>query len=254
MLQPQRLTLVLLAATVATTAPATARAGDGDWILRVTPGFVAPTADATQQSVGFADFTDPRFPPLGTIDYSRTDLISAKSDLGLELELERMLTDSIGIAAGFGYARLVSETSLSGEATHIPYVGEPRTLAPERSRSGPVAGGGTGTSHQFTLTAGPRFHVVRGEKIDVYLGPLVGVSASEARFVHGDMRLLLGWVSRTPLEGDGGVDTRLEPALGGLLGIDLPLGNGWQASAMTRYLWTGGFNPSLIQLGLGYRF
>ncbi len=70
-----------------------------------------------------ADFTDPRFPPLGTIDYFRDDLTSAKSDLGLELELEHMLTDSIGICAGLGYARLVSG------ARSAPRKGKPCSLA-----------------------------------------------------------------------------------------------------------------------------
>ena len=138
MIKSQRLVVPLLAAATTVVMPAPARAEDGDWILRVAAGYVVPTAEATYRGSETIDFSDPRFPPLGTIDLLREDQVSAQGDLGFGLELEHMLTETVGLSAGVSHTRLVAEMVLSGEATFTPHVGEPPTPAPERSQTRPV--------------------------------------------------------------------------------------------------------------------
>jgi hypothetical protein len=253
MIRSQRVVLSLLAAAAILAAPATARSEDGDWAFRAAAGYVAPTDEATYRGFSSTDYTDPRFPPLGRIDLHREDHVSARGDLGIGLELEHMLTDTVGVTAGLTYTRLVGEAVLSGESTFTPFVGEPPTPAPERAHTSPVTGGGAGWVRLVTLTVGPSFHVVRGDGIDVYLAPLAGVAIPEVEYARGSMDLTFGFSSKTPLAGESQSHLRL--AVGGFLGVDIPLGGrGWRLAAGARYLWTDGLNPVMIHLGLGYRF
>jgi outer membrane protein W len=253
MIRSQRVVVSLVAAAATVVVPATARPADGDWILRVAPGYVAPTGEATYRGSSSTDFTDPRFPPLGRIDLDREDHVSAQGDLGIGLELEHLLTDTVGVTAGLTYTRLVGEAALSGEATFTPSLGEPPTPAPERAHTAPVTGGGAGWVRLTMLTAGVSLHVARGDKIDAYLGPLVGLAVPEFEFAGGSMDLAFGFSSKTPLAGESQSRPRL--AVGGVFGVDVPLGGkGWRLSAAARYLWTDGLDPFMIQLGLGYRF
>jgi hypothetical protein len=197
MIRSKRVVLSLLAAAATVAAPTTARSEDGDWVLRAAAGYVAPTDEATYRGFSSTDYTDPRFPPLGRIELHREDHVSAQGDLGIGLELEHMLTDTVGVTAGLTYTRLVGESVLSGESTFTPFVGEPPTPAPERAHTSPVTGDGAGWVRLTLLTAGASFHVVRGNRIDVYLGPLAGVAIPEVEYARGSLDLTFGFSSKT---------------------------------------------------------
>ena len=224
-----------------------------DKILRGGLAYVAPTTAGSWETRGSMESFDSAFPPLGRFESTILSLFEASGDLGVGLGFETMLGDRFGIEAGVSYTRLVSEATHSGEILYTPHYGEPPAAAPERATSAAVFGGGIGRIDHVLASVGLNLHVLQKGRVDVYLGPLIGVAVESARFDSGEFRAVFSWVSSTPLaetrEGREGF------AWGGVVGIDVAVGGkGWLVSGSGRYVSTGSLNPSLIQVGIGYRF
>jgi len=224
-----------------------------DAILRGYLSYVTPTTSATWTAVGTTEFLDPAFPPLGRFDSTEISTLNARTDLGGGLGFEMPVHDRIGLDLGLSFTRLVVEAAYGGEVVYTPVRGEPPTAFPDQTRTGPITGAGAGKMDQILVTLGMNLHVLRSERLDLYAGPVVGVSAERTVFARGEFQAILTWISRTPLAQRE--EGRASFAWGGVVGLDLPLGEGaWLASVAARYLANDSVNPSLVQVALGYRF
>jgi hypothetical protein len=224
-----------------------------DAILRGHLSYVTPTASATWTAVGTAEFLDAAFPPLGRFDSIEISTLDASADLGGGLGLEIVIRDRLGFDVGLSYTRLVVEASYGGEVVYTPARGEPPMPLPDQTQAGPISGAGVGRMDQLLITLAGHVHLLRNEGLDLYAGPVVGVSAERTVFDRGEFQAVLTWVSRTPLAGRE--EGRARFAWGGIVGLDLPMGKrGWLASVAARYLANDSVNPSLFQVALGYRF
>jgi outer membrane protein W len=106
----------------------------------------------------------------------------------------------------------------------------------------------------LSFLAGANFHVLRKDKVDLYLGPQVG---------------FVGYGDFETVDGDAfGVKNGL--ALGAVIGVDVPLGGSkWVFSSSLQYLSTDAdvegdvewdlddtlpVDPIVLKIGAGYRF
>jgi outer membrane protein W len=141
--------------------------------------------------------------------------------------------------------------------------------------AGNVIDGGVGsakTSADTTilpLTVGVNFHVVRGKKVDFYLGPVIGYAFLYSVDADPTSILLEGpfWQFQTDIGGE--LDVKDAFTYGALLGVDVPFGQGkWALSVRLEYLrlkaeaeetFPGepndiNIDPVAVQIGAAYRF
>jgi opacity protein-like surface antigen len=246
--------LCILATVLLMVISAPVRAEAGDKIVRggLTSG--TPTANTYWGGIGQTDFLDPRFPPLGRFDSLEEHNTSADGGFGFGLGFEYMLSELIGIDTNFNYSKHNADATFSGEITFTPLLGEPPALAPERSETATIIGTGPGDADLKVITVGANFHVLRREKLDLYLGPVVGLALLDSELTSGGFTATFeSFVSSTPAE-HAARDTVSDFVFGAAFGIDVAMGReGWIISAATKYL-AGSLSPWTIQIGLGYRF
>jgi opacity protein-like surface antigen len=242
-----------LAALLPLAVPTSALAGERDHVIRGGLLYVAGTSESSGSAAVRGEFLDPRFPPLGELHRDSQFVIQAENDFGIAVEYEYKFNDLLGLNANISYTRQVVEVTYSGTATFTPYWGDPPTPVPEQADISPIVGGGFGKMDLVLPTVSASFHVLRRDKVDLYIGPSLGFAAFNATYESGSYTSVFSFINIQRLAGMQEGDAQL--GWGAVLGLDLPVGpGGWRFSIAARYLQTGELNPATIQFGLGYRF
>lgn len=244
--------LVLAIVTLATTVPA--QAASGDMIVRGGLSYVS-TYTNRLGGEGIEEFLDPARPPIGRFDVLFDNLIGLDGNIGVGVGFEYMLTDLIGIDTSFNYSQQTLAATFAGQITFTPYWGQPPTPLPQFDETAPIVGAGTGKADRFLLTVGANFHVLRRRTLDLYAGPVIGLSAVTSKYDSGSFQAAFpSFTSVTPLANESH-GSQSNFVLGAGFGIDVPLGsNGWQLSTTARYVPAENLNPWLFQVSLGHRF
>ncbi len=232
--------------------PATA----GDKILRFGPNFVEPTASLARVDSGREIFDDPLDPLVGMFDVVQRTEGGVGGAPGFGLGFEYKLSERIGIDTSLAYSRHDFRLDFSGEITWTPWVEELGAHDLEQSETAPIIGAGAGHVTLGVLTVGVNFHPLRHERLDLYFGPLAGVSYSETEFDSGRFTASFSdFTSVTPLDRRES-DQQAELVYGAALGVDVPVGEkGWLVSTVVSYLETEmEVDPWTVQVGLGHRF
>jgi opacity protein-like surface antigen len=244
--------LAITLVTWATTVPA--RAASGDMIVRGGLSYVS-TYTNRFGGEGIEEFLDPARPPLGRFDVLFDNLIGLDGNIGVGIGFEYMLTDLIGIDTSFNYSRQTVAASFAGQITFTPYWGQPPIPLPQFNETAPIIGAGTGKANRYLLTVGANFHVLRRQKLNLYAGPVVGLSTVTAKYKSGSFQAAFPSftsVTSLPSEPDA---SESDFVLGAGLGVDVPLGaKGWLLSTTARYVPAENLNPWLFQVSLGHRF
>lgn len=170
--------------------------------------------------------------PTGEEDVGN-ESVKGRGSVGIGLTLEYRFTDLVGLEGGFLFTRTKIESHGQGivRTKNLPFI------------------------------LGLNFHVVRSEKMDFYLGPVVGYAFYDDRVLHG-------------------VKVEMDPEMvyGLNLGLDVPINEqGWFFSCSFKYLqqkvsadhkydgvefmaagsdhnYEFDLNPYIFTAGLGWRF
>ncbi len=184
---------------------------------------------------------------------------------GFGLGLDYKVTELIGIDTRLAYSRHHFRLDLSGENAWTPWVEEDGALDSGQTETAPIIGEGAGHVTLGLLTVSLSFRPIKRDKLELYFGPLLGVSYSESEFDSGrfsaafrnfnlaDSAPLARRV--TPLDRRES-DQQAEFVYGATIGADVPFGDrGWLVSTSATYLETEmEIDPWTVQLGMGYRF
>ncbi|MDH3253907.1 MAG: hypothetical protein OEM62_02870 [Acidobacteriota bacterium] len=248
----RRMICCFFSAALLLAVPTSGRAAEGDKVFRGAVGYVIPTTDFDWTESGQQEYRDPAFPPLGRLESLLGFHTDAEAGLGLRLGFEYLLTERIGIDAGFDYSSHDAETVFSGRSTFTPLHGDPPVWAPEASETAPIIGIAAGEDRLIMITVGVNFHFLDREKLDLYLGPVVGGSWLDTAHSSGGYTVGFdSFVLANPARDSQG--TEASPVFGAVLGTDIATGRkGWMQSASIRYL-AGSVAPLSLHVGLGYR-
>jgi len=193
-----------------------AMAEQGDNNIRFGIQWVSPTGD----------FLD---------DLFRIDL-EPQSAVGVAFSYERMVTDLVGIEAGIGYSNhdLDETFTVLGQS--------------ETETVGDIA--------MMPLLVGANFHVLRKEKVDLYLGAQIGYVA------YGDVKI----EDKDPDQSD--ISMKNGFGYGLIAGVDVPFGaSSWMFNGSLAWLSTDAdfdepgapsdgiaIDPIVVRIGVGTRF
>jgi hypothetical protein len=247
------MSLCLFVAALLLAVPAPGRAAEGDKIFRGAFSYVTPTTDLDWRESGQQEYRDPAFPPLGGLETLLGFHTDAEPGIGLRLGFEYLLTERVGIDAGFDYSSHDAETVYSGRSTFTPLHGDPPVWAPEASETAPIIGIAAGEARLMMITVGVNFHLLDTEKLDLYLGPVVGGSWLDIANNAGGYGVRFdSFVLDIPARDAQG--TEAGAVFGAVVGVDVATGRkGWMLSASTRYL-AESVAPLSLHVGLGYEF
>lgn len=202
-------------------------AAAGDHKVRFRLDYSSTSGDLTE-SVTFVD--EPVINPDGLINGTLSAKIELDDAVGIAFEYEYYITDLIGINPAISWAEYDIEESASGTLAFTPSAGGPDQVAT-------ITGRVEGDSQIIPLTVALNFHVIRGEKIDFYVGPVIGyVLIDEVDLDPGSLTLTInGSVVTVPIDADS-FDVDDEFAYGAQAGIDVAFGTGkWFFAATAKY-------------------
>ncbi len=279
----RKLTVVMTVFLALIIASSFAFAEAGKSKIRFGLQYVSPTGDFKYSEFDAgpiedyeAYFPDPidDFFLVTATDYSLTNKTEADAAMAFFFGYEYMVTDMIGIDANISYSKhdIDSDTILdftwTGEGTG--------------NWNHPIHE--TGTITMMPITVGVNFHVMKKEKVDLYLGPFLGY------VMYGDAKIdkysETFNVTSDPLvdpfpltayfSGNVGEKVKIKNdfGFGAVVGIDVPFSNNWMFTTALKYLKTKAsvdkempipwavenpsadidINPWVIQIGVGYQF
>ncbi len=221
-------------ATALVLLPSARPAPAEDKILRVGSSFVEPATDPSSKDAWYhtVERTD--------------DGVDGAAGFGLGFEVRA--NDRIGIDTRLATSRHNFHLDVSGQIGWTPWYEEHDAA---RSDTAPLLGEGAGHVDLALLTVGVNFHLPRRGRVDLYAGPLAGVSYREVKFDTSRFTAALS----TPFERRE-AKQQAELVVGAVAGADVPFGDrGWTISTAARYLETEmEIDSWTVEVGMGYSF
>jgi len=278
----RKLTVVMTVLLALIIASSFAFAEAGKSKIRFGLQYVSPTGDFKYSEFEAGPISDELYFPapidsfvtVTATDYSLANTTEADAAMAFFFGYEYMVTDMIGIDTNLSYSKhdIDSDTILN------------LTWTAEGTGNWNHPIHETGSITMMPIAVGVNFHVMKKEKVDLYLGPFLGY------VMYGDAKLdkysETATITSDPLvdpfpltESFSGslsekVKIKNDFGFGAVVGIDVPFSNNWMFTAALKYFKTKAsvdeempipfsvenssadidINPWVIQIGVGYQF